>query len=150
MTPERTHPNEETAGRRHPPGLLRRAARAAGQVRTARGTRLAYRWAVAVVGGVITIGGLILVPLPGPGWVIVFVGLALLAREFAWAKRLLHFGRSRLASWTAWLRRQRLWVRLAVTLSAAALAGSLLLLLALLLGIPPLARSWLAPVLPWL
>ena len=48
------------------------------------------------------------------------------------------------------MRRQRLWVRLVVTLSAAALAGSLLLLLALLLGIPPLAGSWPAPALPWL
>ena len=33
--------------------------------------------------------GSILVPLPGPGWLIVFAGLAILATEYVWAQRLL-------------------------------------------------------------
>jgi len=37
--------------------------------------------------------GLALVPLPGPGWLIVFLGLGIMATEFAWAERLLDFGR---------------------------------------------------------
>ncbi len=32
--------------------------------------------------------GVRLVPLPGPGWLIVFLGLAILGTEFAWARRL--------------------------------------------------------------
>ena len=41
----------------------------------------------------IVVGGLALVPLPGPGWVIVFIGLAIWASEFEWAQRLLDFAR---------------------------------------------------------
>jgi len=40
------------------------------------------------------------------------VGVAVWATEFAWAYRLLRFGRRVLASWTAWVRRQSLAVRL--------------------------------------
>ena len=37
----------------------------------------------------ILIGGLALVPLPGPGWAIVFIGLGMLALEFKWAENLM-------------------------------------------------------------
>ncbi len=50
--------------------------------------------------------GIVLLPLPGPGWVIIFAGLGLLAIEFVWARRLLRFARRQVARWTAWLRRQ--------------------------------------------
>lgn len=43
---------------------------------------------VGVVGTVVTVVGIVLIPLPGPGWLIVFAGLALLASEFAVAARL--------------------------------------------------------------
>ena len=40
--------------------------------------------------GICVIGlGFILMPLPGPGWLVVAVGLAILARDVAWADRLL-------------------------------------------------------------
>lgn len=42
--------------------------------------------------------GLILVPLPGPGWLMVAVGLTILARDVAWADRLLQKVRERLPS----------------------------------------------------
>jgi uncharacterized protein (TIGR02611 family) len=44
------------------------------------------------------------VPFPGPGWLVVFVGLGILATEFAWAERLLRFARAKLRAWTTWLR----------------------------------------------
>ena len=50
---------------------------------------LIYRIVIGVIGGGIVVGGLALVPLPGPGWLIVFLGLAILATEFAWARRAL-------------------------------------------------------------
>jgi uncharacterized protein (TIGR02611 family) len=49
---------------------------------------IAYRVGVAVVGTIMALGGLVLVPLPGPGWLIVFLGLAVLGTEFHWARRL--------------------------------------------------------------
>jgi uncharacterized protein (TIGR02611 family) len=78
---------------------------------------LAYRIGVAVVGTAIAVLGLVLVPLPGPGWLIVFLGLGILATEFAWAERLLGFGRRTLRSWLHWLARQSLPVRALVSLA---------------------------------
>ena len=48
-----------------------------------------YRVAFMVLAFVVVLGGLALVPLPGPGWAIVFVGLGMLALEFDWAERLM-------------------------------------------------------------
>ena len=42
---------------------------------------------VLIIGNIIVIGGIILLPLPGPGWVIIFAGFALLATEFAFAEK---------------------------------------------------------------
>ena len=72
---------------------------------------LTYRIVVGLLGGAIVVLGIILIPLPGPGWLIVFAGLALLATEFVWAERLLRYGRRRLHEWTQWVTRQSLLVR---------------------------------------
>jgi uncharacterized protein (TIGR02611 family) len=53
------------------------------------------RIAVTFAGSVVVIIGLILVPLPGPGWAIVFGGLAILATEYVWARRLLNFAKEK-------------------------------------------------------
>lgn len=44
---------------------------------------------VGVLGGVITLLGVVALVAPGPGWLIIFTGLGILASEFAWAARLL-------------------------------------------------------------
>lgn len=49
----------------------------------------AKRLVVAVVGTTVLILGAIMIITPGPGWVTVFLGLGILATEFAWAERLL-------------------------------------------------------------
>ena len=49
----------------------------------------AYRIGFAIVAFAIVLAGLALVPLPGPGWAIVFVGLGMLALEFKWAEKLM-------------------------------------------------------------
>jgi uncharacterized protein (TIGR02611 family) len=43
---------------------------------------------VAIIGTLIIIAGLFMLVLPGPGWLTIFVGLALLATEFALARKL--------------------------------------------------------------
>ncbi|MGW9630476.1 TIGR02611 family protein [Agromyces sp. NPDC055520] len=72
------------------------------------GLRRAYRTAVAVLGGLITTVGLLLVPLPGPGWLVVFLGLAILGTEFVWAKRVAAFVKRQLARFWAWWQTRRL------------------------------------------
>lgn len=52
--------------------------------------RLARRLGVLVAGTGLIVLGLILIPLPGPGWAVVIAGLAVLATEFTWAEWLLH------------------------------------------------------------
>lgn len=45
------------------------------------------RLVVAVVGGTVLVIGLALVVLPGPAFIVIPAGLAILAMEFAWARR---------------------------------------------------------------
>ena len=49
-------------------------------------------------GTLVTIIGVIMMPLPGPGLLIVAVGLGILSRDVAWADRLLQIVRRRLPS----------------------------------------------------
>lgn len=51
---------------------------------------------VAVVGGTVLAIGIALIVLPGPAFIVIPGGLAILAIEFAWAKR--------------WLRKAREWL----------------------------------------
>ena len=48
-----------------------------------------YRIAFMVLAIVVVLAGLALVPLPGPGWAVVFIGLSMLALEFKWAENLM-------------------------------------------------------------
>jgi uncharacterized protein (TIGR02611 family) len=48
------------------------------------------RWGVVALGVLITLAGLVMTgPVPGPGFLVIPIGLALLALEFAWAENLL-------------------------------------------------------------
>ena len=51
--------------------------------------RQAKRLVRVVVGFTLLIVGAALLVLPGPGWVTIFLGLAMLGAEFTWARRLL-------------------------------------------------------------
>ncbi|MBW3561425.1 MAG: PGPGW domain-containing protein [Actinobacteria bacterium] len=53
------------------------------------------RIAVAVIGGVVVVTGVVLMPLPGPGMLIVLAGLAILATQFEWAQDILDRARAR-------------------------------------------------------
>ena len=95
-----------------------------------------YRLGVALLGTLIVLIGLALIPLPGPGWLIVFAGLALLATEFAWASRLLSFARTKALAWTTWATRQSLLIRGALGLLGLAVLAGLALLYAWRYGVP--------------
>lgn len=68
---------------------------------------LAYRVGVAIVGGVMAVVGLLLVPLPGPGWLVVFLGLAVLGTEFHWARRIAGWLKRQLDRFWQWWRARR-------------------------------------------
>lgn len=57
--------------------------------------RWARRAGILVAGLVLIIGGAILLVLPGPGIALILAGLAVLATEFHWARRLLTWARER-------------------------------------------------------
>jgi uncharacterized protein (TIGR02611 family) len=50
---------------------------------------------VAVIGGALTLAGIALLVLPGPGFVLVAAGLAILATKFAWAARPLAYAKDK-------------------------------------------------------
>lgn len=83
-----------------------------------------YRGAVGTVGLGVVVLGLLLVPLPGPGWLIVFAGLAILATEFEWAARLLRFARRKVQAWTSWVTHQSLAVRALIALVGLAVVAA--------------------------
>ncbi|RPA66121.1 TIGR02611 family protein [Gordonia oryzae] len=67
---------------------------------------LTYRIGVGVLGAIVLAGGILAIPYPGPGWLIVFLGLGILASEFEWAHRLLRFARARYDAWLEWMKRR--------------------------------------------
>jgi uncharacterized protein (TIGR02611 family) len=63
---------------------------------------MVVRIARTAAGGVLLIAGIAMLALPGPGWLTIAAGLAILATEFAWARRLL----DRLKDGASWLGRK--------------------------------------------
>jgi uncharacterized protein (TIGR02611 family) len=80
-----------------------------------RVSRHAKRLVVGIVGSLVVMIGIIAIPYPGPGWLIVFAGLSVLATEFVWAQRLLDKLREHYDSWVLWLKRQRISIKLFVS-----------------------------------
>lgn len=62
-----------------------------------------------------------LIPYPGPGWLIVFAGLGILASEFEWARRTLRWFRERYDAWNEWQSRQHWAVRVLLFAATSAL-----------------------------
>lgn len=51
--------------------------------------RQAKRLIIAVIGFTVVLIGIVMLVTPGPGWLVIFLGLSLLAAEFVWARRLM-------------------------------------------------------------
>lgn len=73
--------------------------------------RSAKKIAIGIGGSVVLLSGIIMIPYPGPGWLVVFAGLAILAREFPWARRVLDFAKGKYDTWQHWLKRQPGYVK---------------------------------------
>ena len=105
---------------------------------------------MGLLGVALTLGGLLLVPLPGPGWLVVLAGLAVLASEFEPARRLLDVVRRRLRAWTAWVARRGRTVRAGLALGTAACALAACYGTAVAVGVPPWVPDQLVSQLPGL
>ncbi|WP_311931178.1 TIGR02611 family protein [Microbispora sp. H11081] len=101
-----------------PRGLLDR-------IRATPAGRLTLRIVIGVIGTALVITGLIMVPFPGPGWLVVFAGLAVLATEFTWASRLLEFAKDKVRAATDWLKRQNWFVRIVASALTLLCAGAI-------------------------
>ena len=79
---------------------------------------------VGVVGGLITVLGVVALIAPGPGWLIIFAGLGILGSEFAWAARALKTAKgvaSRAIDSTKIAKREQLIIFAVIAFSALAL-----------------------------
>ncbi|MGY1718629.1 TIGR02611 family protein [Blastococcus sp. SYSU DS0552] len=103
----------------------------------------AYRAGVGLVGTGIVLVGLVTVPLPGPGWLTVLAGLAVLASEFTWAERLLAVTRRHVIRWTGWVAAQRPAVRLLLAAATTLVVLGTLLLTMAVVGVPGWLPGWL-------
>jgi uncharacterized protein (TIGR02611 family) len=90
---------------------------------------LVYRIVVGVIGGAVLVTGVVLIPYPGPGWLVVFAGLAILATEFSWAERVLRYAKGRYDAWNDWLKRQNPVLRAAIWAATAVVVVTTLWLL---------------------
>ncbi|MCS0601844.1 TIGR02611 family protein [Streptomyces sp. LP11] len=60
-------------------------------VKARRALHLSWQVGVFVVGLAVVVAGVIMLPLPGPGWVVIFGGMAIWATEFVWAQLVLRW-----------------------------------------------------------
>ena len=78
----------------HGPGQEDRrglGSRAPEFIKSRRALHLSWQVGVFVVGLAVVAAGIVMLPLPGPGWVVIFGGMAIWATEFVWAQLVLRW-----------------------------------------------------------
>lgn len=118
------------------------AARWRRRIAARRSINHPYRIVVGVVGALIVAVGIVAIPLPGPGWLIVIAGLFVLATEFVWAERLLEFTKGHVSRWTEWVGAQPVWVRVLVGVATAAFVYAVVAVTLHLAGVPGWVPGW--------
>ncbi|MGW0604630.1 TIGR02611 family protein [Streptomyces sp. NPDC002640] len=73
---------------RHERGL---GSRAPGFIRRSRALHLSWQVGVFLVGLAVIAAGVVMLVVPGPGWVVIFAGMAIWATEFVWAQLVLRW-----------------------------------------------------------
>ncbi|CAN5253216.1 TIGR02611 family protein [soil metagenome] len=101
-----------------------------------------YRTAVGVTGALVVLAGIVMIPLPGPGWLVVIAGLAILASEFAWARRLLDFTKAKVWAWSEWTMRQPFWVRTLIAVGTFCFVYAVFVVSLRLFGVPTWMPDW--------
>ncbi|MBT2403330.1 MULTISPECIES: TIGR02611 family protein [unclassified Streptomyces] len=60
-------------------------------IKARRTLHLSWQVGVFIIGLAVVVGGIIMLPLPGPGWLVIFGGMAIWATEFVWAQLVLRW-----------------------------------------------------------
>ncbi|MFC7307730.1 TIGR02611 family protein [Streptomyces monticola] len=60
-------------------------------IKKSRALHVSWQVGVFIVGLAVVVAGIIMLPLPGPGWVVIFCGMAIWATEFVWAQLVLRW-----------------------------------------------------------
>ncbi|MFF1357137.1 TIGR02611 family protein [Streptomyces sp. NPDC058297] len=60
-------------------------------IKARRVLHLSWQVGIFVVGLAVVVAGVIMLPLPGPGWLVIFGGMAIWATEFVWAQLVLRW-----------------------------------------------------------
>lgn len=107
--PQLDHPEEE-----HPGWMRRLGEWVGGVMRRFRAVvdrkpwlSLAYKITISLIGGTVILAGIAMLVLPGPGWLTIFLGLAILGSEFHWARRMLMWLRMKVREYADRYRRWR-------------------------------------------
>ncbi|MFE1437763.1 TIGR02611 family protein [Streptomyces sp. NPDC058739] len=66
-------------------------SRAPAFIKARRALHVSWQVGVFIVGLAVVGAGIIMLPLPGPGWVVIFGGMAIWATEFVWAQLVLRW-----------------------------------------------------------
>jgi uncharacterized protein (TIGR02611 family) len=93
----------------------------------------------AVFGFLVVLAGLAMLVLPGPGLLVIAIGLGILALEFAWAERLLERTVDKMEDAAETVRRASVAQQLALAAATAVLA----------VGVVVVALTWDVPYLPF-
>lgn len=112
----------------------------------------ARKTAIAIIGGIVLIAGIIMIPYPGPGWLVVFAGLGILSTEFTWAQRILDYAKGKYDAWGEWLSRQHFAIKALVWLLTAAVVVATIWLLngyGLINNWLGLGQDWVGSPLPF-
>jgi uncharacterized protein (TIGR02611 family) len=75
-------------------------SRAPAFIKASRPLHISWRVGVFIVGLAVVVGGVFLLPLPGPGWLVIFGGMAIWATEFVWAQLVLRWTKRKVAAGT--------------------------------------------------
>ncbi len=85
---------------------------------------------IRIIGGsLLLLLGIIAIPYPGPGWLIVFAALAILARDFEWAQRLLDYTKNKYDAWQDWLKKQPVYIKVLIWTATALIVVATIYLL---------------------
>ncbi|MFF9120776.1 TIGR02611 family protein [Streptomyces massasporeus] len=60
-------------------------------IKARRALHVSWQVGVFIIGLAVVVAGIIMLPLPGPGWVVIFGGMAIWATEFVWAQLVLRW-----------------------------------------------------------
>ncbi|MEU6917082.1 TIGR02611 family protein [Streptomyces olindensis] len=60
-------------------------------IKARRLLHVSWQVGVFIIGLAVVVTGIIMLPLPGPGWVVIFGGMAIWATEFVWAQLVLRW-----------------------------------------------------------